>query len=365
MKKKSLFPVTEILLICGCMFGFTLNCYAQRSISCDSDAFITVEAKARGEEIKKDIDALADKLFLYRNITDEEKKVLYAKAIECWRLMGRNAIQDDSNLAATLFAAFRQGPEQFPVNDALADVFKKYAKDLAEEVRKQYNATHGPSKQDRKPKAIPVPASIPYFPPVDASLWAKKYSSIQHNPNDTLAIEHYNYCGLLRKMRSGEVVSQNEEQAAVAFERKYTDFKGSELPPLWKQAKQEREKIMAKRREEQRAANERAAKDAKAENYRRQQAERIAERARRDEYLAQSDVDLLCQYHPDLCGRAQAILSYSLCMSDAANQAANEYSGAYRIGMKPTDGTWSGTFSALQSKYEAACQSLKPKGFYR
>lgn len=337
---------------------------ATAEVPCGAQAYITAEAKVRGAALRKEISPLFDKFITYRNATEEEKRKLFALAIEYWQLMGRDALIDDKEVATALFAVMRKGPQGYPTNEYLSGIFKTYAKALAEEIQRRYIATHGPATYDREPRPVPFPAQIPYFPPISAAAWAQQYSGFHRQPGDIRAQRHYKYCMTLGKVRNGAELPLYEEQAAVTFEREYTGFVGDGLPPAWEKAKAAGAQIIAKREEERRIAVERAAKEAKVIAFEQKQAADIAERARRDEYLAANEVDLLCRYHSDLCMRARAILRYSECMGEAANRAAQEYAGAYRAGMKPTDGTWSGTFSALQSDYEAGCQSLRPPNYY-
>lgn len=339
---------------------------AAQGVDCSAEALGAVQDRQKG---MKFANALKAKMFDLKTLSEPEKLRAYAEAFEAWRLLGRAETYQQMGVLAAAGIALRRGAAGLARDEALGKRLTDQAKLAAKYSIDQYRYRTGMAfTQPVKPV---MPAWLQDNPPVHALLWARETGGFQWTDADQEILDRRRYCELLARVRGGASPG-GEESWAIAYETQATGHTGTDLPPGWKAALAAGHEALARaeaaRKEQARReaeAQSRMAQQREREAMRRKRADTLAEQARRDVSLFHSDLDLLCDYHADLCQRQLMIMRYSNCMSDASQRAGTEYAGAVRMGGRPSDGSWSGTFRQLQASYERECQSLKPPGYYR
>ncbi len=302
--------------------------------------------------------------------SEEDKLNAAALAVDYWRLAGAKGLKDNMMITAVLAWLHKRGVPGVAADPARSRVFGDYAKAIAQEKINHYNAR----KPVDSPITVAMPSGIPDQPDAALAAWAaQRIRPVAGGLSDE-QVALLKFCGVLAAVGSGNAVPEDELAWAADFERGHGGHPGGEPPPRLRQAlsqgetlKRQQEEARRQRDAALRETRQReqavAARRAEIEQREWAQAQQVIKQARMDRPLNSSEIELLCRHDAALCQRADAIQRYNQCMGNAASDAGAYYGAAVRRGGRPSDGTWSGTFSQIKGQYEAACQRLKPAGY--
>jgi len=299
-----------------------------------------------------------------KTFTQQQKLEIAASAIQYWSLSGSKGligVKGHMSVVGVLFKSMESKIGDMPTTPSTTNQMEKLAKFLSKEVSSRY-ANRVPSNV---PSKVSLPYSFPNKPSAALVKWAKQHTKNMNLGTSLAEQQRKRFCTSINLITHGTKISRKELDWTTVYERKISGIPNNVLPPQLQNAITQFKKFKKSNEEKQARENEKQHQLDFIEERKRENASRLAQWARADKPLTPSQVNQLCRYYPDLCQRADSILSYRQCMAQAADDAGAYYNNAVNAGARPSDGTWSGTYSGLKRQYEQSCQQYKPSGYYK